>query len=540
MENTAEKKNKGMKKLLLAAAALLVCAAAALALFTVRIGGRLYLRGDLIDARGAQLGAEEYEAAAAKRPGSVIRWSVPIGGECFDSFSEELTISSLPGEDVEKLAYFPELKRVDASACPDSASLAAAARMFPGLELVWSVDSSDGPIDGSAASLAVKKIGCDELRALIPLLPRLEAVDLRASAISPEQTDGLVRDFADVDFTYDVEFWGLSFPCGASELTIPEGAEGDADELLSALGRFKALERADLRGAHLTPCELRGLLPLCPEDTLFDIELLGLAFPSDAEEMDLSGSKVDSLEQIEAAAEIMPRLGKVIMSDCGVSDEEMDALDARHENVRFVWTVYFSVYALRTDATSFCASDLPNRGFVAPAATSEELWPLHYCRDLEALDLGHMFFKDLGFLEGLTKLRYLIIVEERFHDISVLGTLEELEYLEIFNNTIDDISPLLNCKKLRHLNIGYTRGYDPSPLAQMTWLERLWYPGQRIGADRAAEIIAALPDTQCYFPTWDKDGSTGGGWRQAEVYFEMRNAFGMFYQPGGTGMGKDA
>ena len=130
-------------------------------------------------------------------------------------------------------------------------------------------------------------------------------------------------------------------------------------------------------------------------------------------------------------------------------------------------------------------------------------------------------------------------MEERFHDISVLGGLEELEYLELFNNTIDDLSPLLNCKALRHLNVGYTRGYDPAPLYEMTWLKRLWYPGNRLGKEACGTLREALPDTVCFLPSYDKDGSTGGGWRTDEAYYEMRNVFGMFYQPGGTGTGKN-
>ena len=73
----------------------------------------------------------------------------------------------------------------------------------------------------------------------------------------------------------------------------------------------------------------------------------------------------------------------------------------------------------------------------------------------------------------------------------------------------------------------------------MTGLERLWYPGNRMGREKCAELAAALPDTQCFLPSSDRDGSTGGGWRTAEVYFEMRNLFGMFYQPGGTGVERE-
>ena len=79
------KRKKGII-VLAVTAALLVCAAAAVLLLTVRIGGRLYRRADVIDARRAALSCADYDAAAAKVPGTAIRWSVPIGQERFDSF----------------------------------------------------------------------------------------------------------------------------------------------------------------------------------------------------------------------------------------------------------------------------------------------------------------------------------------------------------------------------------------------------------------------------------------------------------------------
>ena len=214
----------------------------------------------------------------------------------------------------------------------------------------------------------------------------------------------------------------------------------------------------------------------------------------------------------------------------------MDALDLRHEDIRFVWTVYFSIYGLRTDATYFCISDVPQLNYLAPELTDEELYPLRYCRDLVALDIGHMPIRDLSFLYNMPHLKYLLIVGGFFKDITPIGSLKELEYLEMFQTTPKDISPLLNCKNLRHLNMCYCFGFDPSPLKEMTWLKRLWYAGAVLKEPLRSELPKDLPDTVCYFPYFDPDGSTGGGWREDEAYYEMRDVFGMYYQPGGTGV----
>ena len=319
------------------------------------------------------------------------------------------------------------------------------------------------------------------------------------------------------------------------ELRLDANASGDAGELAAALGRLKRLKKLDLRDCDFTPRQLARVLSVCEGvETDYVIRLCGKIFTADCTEMDLSGVEIDDVSEVEAAAALMPKLKKVVMCDCGIPDAEMDALDQRYGDVRFVWTVYFSIYALRTDATFFCAADVPYLNYDAPVLYDYQLYPVRYCRDMIALDLGHMWIEDLSFLYNMPKLQYLILVGGHFHDITPIGSLQDLKYLEIFQTNPADISPLLNCKKLEQLNMCYCSGFDISPLKEMKQLKRLWYAG--LGPYRGAELIEALPDTQVYCPFTDPDGSTGGGWREDEAYYEMRDVFAMYYQPGGTGV----
>ena len=82
----------------------------------------------------------------------------------------------------------------------------------------------------------------------------------------------------------------------------------------------------------------------------------------------------------------------------------------------------------------------------------------------------------------------------------------------------------------------YTYGFDPSPLREMKSLERLWYVGMMLKEPLRSQLPEELPNCYCYFPYDDPQGSTGGGWRENEAYYEMRDFFGMYYQPGGTGI----
>ena len=537
MDEKAKKGKRGGKgrlALVLFALALALCAAAAW-LFTVRVGDRLYFCADVADARGAAVSCADYEAAAARSGPERIRWSVPIGKDRYDSFSETLTLSSLPEDEIERLKYFPYLSVVDARGCADYAALAAAAAEREDLRFLWTVPTSAGEVDGNAERLDAAGLGAEELERLAALLPRLKEVDLRRSLLDAAETDAFAAAHGELRTVYTVPLWGEEIPGDAEELRLGADAHGDAEELAAALGRLKKLKKLDLRDCELTPGQLARVLPLCEGvETDYVIRLCGRIFTADCTEMDISGAGSVDVAEVETAASLLPKLKKVVMSDCGVSDEEMDALDQRHPEVRYVWTVYFSIYALRTDATFFCAADVPYLNYDAPVLGDAQLYPVRYCRDMIALDLGHMWIEDLSFLYNMPKLQYLILVGGRFRDITPIGSLQDLKYLEIFQTMPRDISPLLNCKKLEQLNICYCSGFDISPLKEMKQLKRLWYAG--LGPYRGAELIEALPDTQVYCPISDPDGSTGGGWREDEAYYEMRDVFAMYYQPGGTGI----
>ena len=106
---------------------------------------------------------------------------------------------------------------------------------------------------------------------------------------------------------------------------------------------------------------------------------------------------------------------------------------------------------------------------------------------------------DIGWLEGLTELRWLNLVHNNISDTSALEGLTELTYLNISDNPltnkclvpigkltklktlylyslskITDVSPLANLTKLTYLHLGYDKKLeDVKPLTALTNLEKL-------------------------------------------------------------------
>ncbi len=528
---TSGSKTKKRRGLWAAAIVLVLAAGAVLLCCTVRIGGHFYRRSEQIDAREAELSAGEYDAAATALPDSEIRWSVPIGNERFDSFSETLTLSSLPEEDVAMLLYFPYLKAIDATRCADCVSLAEAASLLPQTEIRWYVPSPDGQIDGSAGSLAVKGLSDGELRALLPLLPRLRELDLRGSSLSEAEADALAADYPALALKRSFLIWGERVDGDAEELDL-SNRTGEIAELTAHADTLGALKRISFGGRAVGAADYAALRRAFPEASLdCRASLYGLDVDPQTDAIDLHGVAVSDTAELEALLDVLPGVKKVDMCGCGLSDEEMEGLNARHPGVDLVWMITFGGgrYTVRTDLVSF-SSLRTHFGEVQHRFTDEEMAPLfRYCRHLRALDLGHNYLRDITPIGNLRELKILILGDNPYlEDLSPIGELTELEYLELFNSHRDyDFSFLYRLTKMQYLNLGFLSELDDvGYLEVMPELKMFWLRGTGVPDEVAAACEKEYPEVLFHYGNCGWEASaTCHGWRRTETNILVRTLF---------------
>ncbi len=504
--------------------------------YSVFSGRVIPRRADVIDLRGSEISVQKAEALAAEHPGKTVLWDVPLSGGSRPSDAEDLEITALSLSDIPLFSCFPDLKSVDASGCADYEALLALRAACPALELTAfvSVGGKAVPMDAQRAVLRADT-PLEELLDKLPFLPDLYRVSFAGGAVSYETQDALAAAFPGISFRWDVELLGRTASSAAKELSFAGSSlsERDVHTLCENLFRFPSLERIDLTGCGLAGEQIAAVRAASGAAVLYELTLFGRTVSTDASELDFSGIRMglSDVAVIEEALGEFPLLEKVVMCDCGISNEDMAALNDRHENVRFVWRVYFSGFSLRTDDTNFIAARVRNDFPIY----SNDLEVLKYCPDLQALDLGHKNITHLNFLRYVPHLKYLILVENDVNDITPIGELQELTYLEMFWTKCEDISPLQNCKALTDLNISYIYCRPAKcleTLVNMPQLERLWYCGNNLDAGQLEELQAALPDTEMYLAPYGEP--TGSTWREHPHYFEMRDFFGMYYMPGGT------
>lgn len=473
----------------------------------------------MLDARGTGMDVASYRMLREANPDCKITWDIPFQGRFLPQDTQEVTVTTLTAEEAQALALVPGLLQVDGLECRDYDALELLVDLRPDCQVNYRVDLGGLRWGPGVRSIELQNIDAEELAKNLPHLPQVETILLKTALPDPALVSRLQREFPQIGLFYALEDRDVPLDAKTTMLSLnqcPLTLEL-AQKLIQC---YPELQEAELLECGLEEEELRQLCDDNPQVFfLWEGSFGPVQLRTDAVEADLSGIPVTDLEALEQALPYYPKLQKVDLSDCGLENEELDALNKRHEDVRFVWTVNVGKVRVRTDSL-----------FFAPVKTGQTVYEgqldnLRYCPDVIAVDVGHMPLKTCDWVRYFPKLQYLIIADTGISDITPLADCENLVFLEMFITLCRDYSPLQQCKKLEDLNLCYTYG-PADPVREMTWLKRLWWDGIRYN-DK--DIADSLPNTEVNL---DSGSSTGGGWREGDHYREQRDILGMAYLHG--------
>ena len=486
-----------------------------------------------VDLRGNDITPQAVEALQEALPDCEIRWDVPLGGAKYDSALDSLELEDLPA-DWENILLFPSLKLLRVEACTDYETMAALRRDLPeACQVEWNVELAGTwySADTRELSFSGQEVSFDQLSSRLGCFSGLEKVTITGGGLSAAQQRMLLSQYPEVTFLWSVEVGDLVLDSSVTQLSFQPGDIPDLLHLEAVLDLLPSLKTVDLTGCAVSGAEMTAFRNACPGlEVTWTVELGGQSFSCDTQEIDLSGVWL-SAGDVENALSYLPELSKIVLCDCGISNEDMDALVQAFPQVRLVWRVYFGSYSLRTDATSFIAAAYENGSDLYNA----DVAVLKYCVDLQGIDCGHMSFNDISFFQYMPNMQYVILAECPISDLTPLTSCPNLKYLEIFHTNVTDLSPLLECRNLEDLNISYTPVSQQNAwdnLSQMTWLDRLWYCSAPLSAAQLQELQALMPECEMYTKAGGEP--TGSTWRYHEHYYAMRDLFGMYYMPGGT------
>lgn len=489
-----------------------------------------------IDLRDMELTLEQYELLKSELPGCNIRWMIPIGEDLYDSAATTISVNSVKSQNISLYMLFDDLQRIDAEQSEDYDALQELQSALPDCTVSWRVHIGSGAFAPETKELVLNGTGATarEMLQKLSVFSGLTHVEIMDVTFSAEEQTALTEKYPEISFVWNVEVSGKTWRNTETSLSYVD-AQVDATALAAAANRLPNVTSIDLTGCGCTTEELLLIQSAYNAEITSELELYGVTFDTKATELDFSDIPMDNVSEVEKMLPLLTELQKVVMCNCGIPSEEMDALWKRNPDVRFIWSVKIGKATIRTDCTNFTP---PKHGYMANGKIvdhfkdkynrlfDEDVKELKYCVDMVCLDLGHMGISDYSFLQYMPKLKYLILADTIGTDFSYLKDLKELVFLELFLTDFKDTEVLLSLTSLEDLNIAYTDVSDIEHFKQMPWLKRLWATYSKLNYKQCRELQKYIPDTEI---DCDAEHATANNWRKSKNYYDMRDYLGMYY-----------
>ena len=444
---------------------------------------------------------QEHDKLAQALPDCLIRWSVPEDGTHFDSQTPYLDLSPLNLTTTQ----LRELITTYPNTVFDY--------KVPLYGQRYTTDTEELDLQGQVPDAGV-------IDDALGLLPAVKTVDVRGVAASSQTVSMLSDAHPEVYFKFSCEVPQGEMTTEDASVTIT----GEYEDLLAYaayMPYMPNLESIDATAIPLTEEQLTSIDDIASSGKLrYSLSIGNKSFSSLATDLNWDNLAFTGVEEVEKYLARLPRLKRVSMCGCSLSEDEMGELFDAHPDIKFIWWIEFGHYRLRTDATAFTTALGDGNQYHYNDDTFE---PIRYCTDLMMLDLGHNKITNIDNFTGLTKLKVLILADNLITDISQITCFPDLEYLELFLNDITDVTPVTQLKKLRDFNIFHNPLYDNHKvLRKMTWLERLWIGGCRLSSEDVKELQKALPNTEI---STIGQSSTARGWRKHPHYYTLKRMY---------------
>lgn len=501
----------------------------------VFVEGKAYSnRVDSLDLRQESISIEHYDQLKALLPDCEILWNVPFQNGTVSSDCVELTIDTISDGDIELMAaYFPNLKKVDASRCGDYAMLEKLQARLPELDVIYTVSlggKSFAP-DSTELSLAPEDFDLDTLAANLPYLPQVNGVEFLRTDLTLEQVEQLRTNFPGITFAFTVELLGQEYGEDITELDLSAMTSEQVVEVSQKLPMLPALEKITLTdgegNSQLPKEDVKTLQQSVPNAVIdYSFDFFGTVLSTAEEEVHIKNVKIgdEGESEVRAALDLLPNCKRFVLENCQISNEVMAKLrDDYRDRTKVVWRVSFGKGSSLTDAQILRAVyDLVDTNCAN----------LTYLEDVRFMDIGHNeFLKESSFISGMKSLEYVIISGSMISDLKPFANCKNLKVLEAaFCEYIYSAEGLESCENLERLNISYTHITDLSPLDNLNLVNLCaMYEGKsRVPVEEQERFKALKPDCKMTFVGSQPYGSA---WRYddnndpLEWYATIRKVF---------------
>ena len=483
-----------------------------------------------LDLRGTGISREHFESVQAQLPECQIIWDVPFQGALVSSDTTEMTLDYLHKSDLEMLAYFPQLRRIDATACHNYELLEQLVTACPNAEVIYSISLGTLSVDPATTELTLAPADFDynQLMTNLAFLPQVSTIRFEETTLSLDQLAALADAYPNAAVSYSVSMAGKTYEMDTAEVDLSAMTSEEISGILSQMAMLPGIQTVELMKAdgtsNLTLVDVQMLQETLPDTNFhYTFDFFGKKLSTETERVEFANTKIgnENMDLVRQALDVMDKCTYMLLDNCRFSDQALAELrDDYRDRTKIVWRVWFGDGSCLTDAEVIRSTfDL----------IDDNCHDLVYCEDVRFIDFGHNEYLDAcEFVRGMPNLEFIILSGAPIKDLSPFENCKKLKNLEIaFCHYITDLSPLANCESLEMINIGATQVTDLSPLDDLN-ITMLMASGGKVSYAEQQRFAQVHPDCWATY----SGNQYGSGWRydkdnqQLPWYQEIAKVFG--------------
>lgn len=466
---------------------------------------------ETLDLRGTGISREHYDTVHAQLPNCQILWDVPFQGQLVSSDTAEMTLDYLHKSDLELLAYFPQLRSIDATACHNYDLLEQLVAACPNAEVTYEISVGERSFapDTTELPLAPGEFDFDQLMTNLAFLPQVTTIRFEETTLSLDQLAALADAYPNAAVSYSVLMAGKVYEMDTTEVDLSAMTSEEISGILTQMAMLPGINTVELMKAdgtsNLTLVDVQMLQETLPETVFhYTFDFFGKTLSTETERVEFANTKIgnENMDLVRQALDVMDKCTYMLFDNCRFSDQALAELrDDYRDRTKIVWRVWFGDGSCLTDAEVIRSTfDL----------IDDNCHDLVYCEDVRFIDFGHNEYLDAcEFVRGMPNLEFIILSGAPIKDLSPFENCKKLKNLEIaFCHYITDLSPLANCESLEMINIGATQVTDLSPLDDLN-ITMLMASGGKVSYAEQQRFAQVHPDCWATY----RGNQYGSGWR---------------------------
>ena len=156
----------------------------------------------LLDLRGTGLTADDYDLLCQALPDCRILWDIPFQGCYYDENTSHLTVTELNAEDLEQLAYFKQLREINAESCLNYEAILDLQTHYPGGKVTYFVRIGGEAYGQDTTDLIVDSPVMEEIELALKYLTKLRYLHLSGELPTAEELNRLVSTYPNTEITW--------------------------------------------------------------------------------------------------------------------------------------------------------------------------------------------------------------------------------------------------------------------------------------------------------------------------------------------------